>query len=893
MTGSTPTSALPKGVHFVETADGIEEYVLDNGLRIVLRCYPLSSIIKFQVMYNYGSRNETSGKTGIAHFLEHNMFKGTSRFDPRQGNGSGIFTRAGGMNNANTSWDRTVYYEVVPSDRLPLVSAFEADRMRNLLFRDWRPERDVVLKELDERNDDPDKALLQAVLEAAFPDHPYGAPIIGRRQDVSKLTDRDLIEAYETYSWPNNATLIIVGGFNRDEVLATLAADFGPIPRSPKPIPQVVRPALGAGARRKQQRLEVRHPAASVQLMMAYHMPAGDHADVYALDVVSRILGGSSRKNSRLYESLVEPGLAHGCAAYTLLGLDPFAFVVSADVAPGIDPRRVEQEVARQLAVLADLGVREEELSRIKESNRNGTTLAGDDPQQMADLILNAEALGWTWRGIKRYDQLIDGVSPEDVRRVAAKYLCNAASTVGVLIPDDTRVPAAPDEQIVEQAPAELVPDAKAMVLPPPRPSRALAPQVVRQVLGNGLTLIVLPSPGTGTVAVSAVVFGAGGISCPREKPGIASLTASMLRNGSRRFGKQPLAETFERMALPFAVTADDYHARCDALVVAEHLPEFVEVLKDLLANPAFSQPDLLQEIGLRRARLKSLSKSTSACAQLALLGAIYPEGHPLQKPDLKQALAALEQIEVDDLLAFHSGYNPKSTILTVVGDVQPHAVLTLFQKHFGSWRGKKRPRISVPVAGDVTSMILWENMPGNNMVDIAIGRATKVSRHRPRDFFAAAIANHALGGGLESRLSRAVRQTNGLTYGISSSFGDASFGATPWAILVSTNPANANLTLSLVQKVVGRYRQDGISDREFADTVAHMAGAFPMRFLCSSTRIAAVLAQYESLGLGGDGLDGYIEALRSVSKDDVNKAIADNFDLSRCLAVLAGNIPS
>jgi zinc protease len=885
--------ALPPGVHFVEAHGGIEEYNLDNGLRIVLKPYPphTTPVIKFGVWYDYASRHEKPGKSGIAHFLEHNMFKGTKRFDTRKGNGAEIFTRVGGQYNATTTWDRTEFHEILPADRLALASAFEADRMDGLLFNDWRPELDVVLQELDQGNDDPQGALLDAVLAAAFPNHPYGVPIIGKRQDVARLTRDDLVEAYSRY-FPDNATVILVGGYDRDEALSTIAGDFGAIPRSPQPIPKPVRAAVGA--RTEQRRVEVRRPAPTAALLMAYNIPAANHPDVAALDVLGRILGGTRHPGSRLYEGLVERGIAHGCSSSALLGREPFAFLIKADVPEGGSPQEVEECIYAELARLQHEPVSEEELSRIQEANRNATIRDQDDPLEMFNLILAVEALGLTWRGIEQFDRAVDRVTPADVRRVAATYFDKGNSTVGILIPDDTMAATAPDERIVEKpAQEEPAPD-EVMPLPPPRPQKPLAPDVMRYVLDNGLTLQVVRNQGRGTAAVSGLVYGAGVYSGPRHKPGIASLTASMLNSSSSRLGKTERALIFQRMGLPsFAVSVDDYHASFKALVAVEYLPELAATLADLLANPVFPQRDLGLEIALRRQRLTSMSKSTSIRAELALVRNIYPDGHPLRKPSIDQALAAVTTITVDDLRSFHRLYRPASTILTVVADMEPQAVLRLFEREFGAWKGEPcRPAIVVPPVGEVGSNTVWEFLPGNAAVDIAIGRATGISRLDQRGHFASAIANEALGrAGLDSRLALAVRRGNGLVYDIRSSIGDPTFGAAPWAISLATNPANIDLALSLVDRVVARYRQEGISDAEFADAVNCMAGRLPMRFLRSSSALANTLAFYESLGLGAAGIDGYVEALRSVSKDDVNEVIRDVFDLSKCVTALAGTI--
>ena len=327
-------------------ADGVLAATLDNGLRVLLLEDHRSPVAAFQVWYRVGSRNEARGRTGLAHFLEHMMFKGTPTYGPRQF--SRLVEQNGGRDNAFTSQDVTSYYVDIAADRLPLVIDLEADRMQHLLLDpgDVASERQVVLEERRTRtDDDPSGFLSEEVSALAFKAHPYGQPVIGWAEDVERITPEAMRAFYRTYYVPNNAIVVAAGDFRAAEVLERITRRFGSIPRGPDPPPVLAVEPPQAGERR----VVVQRQAELPIVYLAYHVPSGTADDAPALEVLSTVLSGG--RASRLYRGLVSEGqmALEAGGDYTAFMLDPYLFWFWATPLPGQTPETVEAALLAQM----------------------------------------------------------------------------------------------------------------------------------------------------------------------------------------------------------------------------------------------------------------------------------------------------------------------------------------------------------------------------------------------------------------------------------------------------------------------------------------------------------------------------------------------------------------
>ena len=404
---------------------------LDNGLRVLLLEDARSPIVSFQVWYRVGSRDEHSGATGIAHFLEHMMFKGTPTHGAKQF--ARLVEENGGQDNAFTSQDVTSYYVDIAADRVDLVIDLEADRMQNLLLdaKEIGSEREVVIEERRTRTeDDPGGFLGEEVSSLAFKAHPYGAPIIGWMEDIKRITPDEIRAFYKTYYVPNNAIVVAAGAFKAGELLEKIKRRFGRIPRGkvPPPVLAIEPPQNG------ERRVTVTKQAQLPIVYLAWHVPNQKSDDAPALELLSTILAGG--RASRLYRDLVyqrQLALEAG-GDYSYFSVDPNLFWFWATPMPGQTPEKLEAELLAHMERLKTEPVTDEELTRAKNQIEAAFVFAQDSIFGQAMKIGYYEITGG-WRQMDDYLNGIRKVTRDDIRRVARQYLKTDTRTVGTLIP--------------------------------------------------------------------------------------------------------------------------------------------------------------------------------------------------------------------------------------------------------------------------------------------------------------------------------------------------------------------------------------------------------------------------------------------------------------------------
>jgi zinc protease len=423
---------LVQGVEELPTVPWeVRQETLDNGLKILLLQDTRAPVVTFMVWYRVGARNERLGTTGLAHLLEHMMFKGTKNYGPQDF--SNLIQRHGGRHNAFTTQDATAYFERIASDHLEVAIKLEADRMQNLAMdaTAFQLERQVVQEERRLRVEDQPIALLRENLQAAaYQAHPYGWPIIGWSTDLEKLTFEDARWFYDTFYVPNNAVLVLVGDFDAEAVLRKIREYFGPIPRGPQP------PAVRAEEppQHGERRLMVRRPARLPYISAVYHVPTYEHADAYALEVMGQLLGGSN--SSRLYQALQrQQRLVFSVGAgYPGVFIDPGLFTVYAQPLPGTAVEDVEAALWTEIARLEQTPPAAAELARVKR-RLTAEYILRLDSQFYRALALGQADMAGSWQWLTTYLAKIAAVTAEDVQRVVRTYLTPTNRTVGILVP--------------------------------------------------------------------------------------------------------------------------------------------------------------------------------------------------------------------------------------------------------------------------------------------------------------------------------------------------------------------------------------------------------------------------------------------------------------------------
>jgi len=411
----------------------IREHYLPNGLKIVTVEDHKSPVVTVQIWYKVGSRNEVTGKTGLSHMLEHMMFKGTTKYG--KGEYSAIVARNGGNENAFTSQDYTAYFQNISSDRYEISLDLESDRMTNLLIDqgEFMLERDVVKEERRLRTeDDPVSSLIEELYADAFQIHPYHSPVIGWMTDLNNLTREDLYDHYKEYYRPDNATIVVVGDIQSDELVKKIEHYFGGIPRGAHPVPEV---KITESEQKGERRFLYKREAQLPYVIYGYHAPNYKEMDHYALDLLSKILSGG--KSSRLYQNLVyskQIALAAG-GGYTPIQTDPELFYFYAQLKPGSTTEEAETALNEEIERIKREPVSAREFQKARNQIEASFIMGQDSVFYQAMLIGQLETTGAGARYLEGYIDEIRKVTPEDIMRVAQKYFIEDNRTVGILVP--------------------------------------------------------------------------------------------------------------------------------------------------------------------------------------------------------------------------------------------------------------------------------------------------------------------------------------------------------------------------------------------------------------------------------------------------------------------------
>ncbi|MDZ4832413.1 MAG: pitrilysin family protein [Candidatus Melainabacteria bacterium] len=936
-----------------EPIDGISEYkVISNGLKVLFVERHETPVVSTTMVYHVGSRNEAVGYTGSTHFLEHMMFKGTPTFDPLKKTGiDDVLKKVGGINNATTWYDRTNYFEVVPSAHLELCLKIEADRIRNLLLResDRQAEMTVVRNELERGEDSSSELLESNLFSTAFKEHPYHHPVIGWRSDVEGVPTARLKTFYDEFYYPDNATLMVIGDFNSKEALKLVSQYFKGIEKSPHPYPAVY---TTEPPQEGERRFTVRRGVDLPRVAVGFHVPECLNKDTYALDIAETILGDSEKRSSRLYKRLVETGMANEIACYAYALKDPGLFVVTAQSNIGVEPAKLEVAILDELNKLATLGPTEEEMTKAKKSIIKSLRLSVTDPMGLSGQLTEAISSA-SWRWWVDYPNKIDKVTAEEVKAAIKRYVTEDNRTVGFYFPkkeekgkgkgaataesekekqreageepakagSDSPPKVAPGEikpsndnsETPTSAAAEPAKPGDAEKLPPttggapaetandPVSSLILSKQkhtinigkrVKKLKLKNGISLLLLPLEGNQTVALSGRI-NAGDHFCTQEKSQVPFFVSEMLTKGSTKYTKEALADELEHMGTSLDFSSGSFWTSFDTQVVKEDIDKMFEVVSDTLKNPTFPADELKLEKTMRFSDLQEHLADTGDVSWNAFLRKLYKPTNGFYQKDFDGQIAEVNTINQKDLKAFHKQhYIPGNFSLALVGDITEEQATALCEKYFGDWVGEKREPIAV-TQKDVNSIQKAEEVvseiPDKANVDVVMGRTVDVDL-LSKEYFAAVLGNAALGYDSFSCRLAPVRDKYGLTYGISSSIDDPTQPFGPWSIKFSVNPENLKKAKEIVSNIVNEYLKEGISESELQIEKSHLSGVFSV-YLRSPRHIASRLSFYDLAGVDLSYIDSYPDNLDKVTVQDVNDAIRKYFKLDDAVTSISGTL--
>jgi zinc protease len=874
----------------VSLTQNVRKTTLDNGLTVLTKEDNTAPVVTVQVWYRVGSRNETPGINGIAHQLEHLMFKGTKDRPIQFGR---FFSALGSDSNAFTSYDQTAYFGTVEQEKMKALLVLEADRMKNSLIGDKEltSEKRVVISELQGYENSPSYRLGRAVMKQAFPNSPYGLPVGGTKADVQRFTVEQVRDYYRTYYRPDNATLIIVGNFKTEPTLALVKETFGKIPKGTTPLPGTANAAAApTNPSPSKAPIVLREPGSAYLLNEVYPLPDAKHPDVAALQVMDFILTGG--RSSRLYQALVETGLASGADGYAanMIGAGWYEFSVTA--APGKKLDQIDPVLQKTLADLRDKGVTQEELERAKTQLRASLILRNREISNQAHQLGDDQTTTGDYQYTDRLLEAITKVSAQDVQRVAQTYLSPDKRTVGYFEPTTLEGKGGASGNFAQTSenfspgapvdPAEL-----AKYLPPLSNNTRHPDQPLPEKLNlaNGLQVLLLPSRSTPTVTLSGYIR-AGTAFDTAETAGLASLTAANLMNGTTSKNALEIAKTLENRGASLAFGANREGVSVGGQALAADLPTLVGVLADVLKNPSFPADEL--ELSRQRAliSLKLELDNPARLARRTFQQTIYPANHPFHTFPTE---ASLTKISRDDLVKFHQQhYQPSNTILTLVGDFNPAQVRNLLNQQLGNWQGAETDaRLTFPaVPLPEKSVRLNPSLPGKTQSITFLGY-NAIDRKDPR-FYTAQVMNQILGGDtLSSRLGTEIRDRLGLTYGIYSSF-QAGINPGPFAISMQTAPEDANRAITSTLTLLKQIREQGFTEAEVAAAKRSLTSSYPVELADPDTLAGAVLMN-DVYGLDINEIRQYPSKINAVTLAQVNQAVKELLHPDRMVIVTAG----
>ena len=894
-----------KGYAHVKTAGTIDEYTLQsNGLQVLLMPEHSSPTLTFMVTYRVGSRNEVTGTTGATHLLEHLMFKGSKNHTREKGNNvDQLLERTGARYNATTWLDRTNYYANLGSEHLATVMGMEADRMRNLLLReeDRKPEMTVVRNEFERGENSPIQALYKEIYQTAFVAHPYHHSTIGHRSDIEKVSIEKLRAFYDTYYWPNNATITIIGDFEPAKALELVKKSFGVYPRSPKPIPDMyTEEPEQNGARRTL----VKRPGQLGVVAVAHKVPAATHPDFAAVQLMSAILADG--KNSRMYKAITNKNLSTGVEGEMGIFHDPSLHIVFAPLAPGAKHDEVEAIIVQEIERLKKDGVTETELKAAAAKTAADAAFKLDGSFGIAGNINEYIAAG-DWTLFYNLDEAAKKVTVADIQRVAQKYLLEDSSTTGWFVP--TGAGAAPPTASAKAGLQDTLSDGPYYYRDPRlnagmQPTMAaakdasggasversskVAPNAKRSKVA-GVDVIAYPT-GVKDVVTLRASLPAGRALGAQGNPAIPVLTGMLLDQGTKTQDKFAIAEKLESVgaAISFRVGTDvlDISARS----LKKDAPLVLGLIAEQLRTPAFSPEEFAKAQKQMAGGIKRSLENTDFRAADAFSRAVYPQGHPNRSVAPDDMLVAIESAKLEDVLAFHQAhYGPSGMTLVVVGDLDLPAMQGEIERAFGGWTGGKAVvRAAQPAAPTVAATQIVQ-MPGKTSVSVVMGQASRL-RYQDPDYQALRLATAILGSGFTGRLMANVRDKEGLTYGVGAGMGNDMFNDGDWRISATFAPNLLDKGIASTQRQLKLWYEAGATAAEISARKSNLIGEFKVN-LATTGGMAGALLGAVNRGFDLSWLDEYPAKVNALSNEQVNAAIKKYLKPETMVLVKAGTL--
>ncbi|WP_046574335.1 M16 family metallopeptidase [Spirosoma radiotolerans] len=882
-------AALPEGITKGASVEGITEYNLKNGLKVLLFPDPSKPTITVNITYLVGSRHEGLGETGMAHLLEHMVFKGSTKHTniPQE------LTSHGARPNGTTWLDRTNYFETFSAtdENLKWALDLESDRMVNSFIKkeDLATEFSVVRNEFEMGENSPQNVLNERVVSSAYLWHNYGNSTIGNRTDIEKVPIENLQAFYKKFYQPDNAVLVVAGKIDESKTLAMINQYFGAIPRPTR----VLQPTYSQEPTQDGERMVTLRRVGDTKVVSAlYHIMPGSHPDYPTMDVVIELL--TNEPSGRLYKALVETKKASQQYGYSFTTKDPGYVYFAAEM---LKDKSLDDAKAALLSTLDSVAIKtpsKEEIERAKAKLLKDVELSFKSAERVGLAMSEYIATG-DWRLGFLYRDALEKVAPADVKRVADYYFKPSNRTVGLFIPEQT-----PDRVDVPNAPdiAALVKDYKGRALVAqgeafdPSPAN-IDGRTRRSEQPNTIELAFLPKSTRGNEVNARMTLRYGDQKSLMNKSAISVFTASMLDKGTTTRSRQQIKDELDKLKAQVGVFGGGNQVNVTIKTTKENLPAVIRIVSDMLKHPAFDANEFEK---LKQEQLAQIESQRSEPQSLAFT-AFQRQMNPYPKEDVRytstpdEDVADVKALKLDDLKQFHKDfYGAQNATLAVVGDFEETPVRKVVTDELGTWKAKKPFSRLVSNYNDIKPTPQSLEAPDKANAFMVAGVNIPLRDDDP-DYPALVLGNYMLGGGfLNSRLAVRIRQKEGISYGVGSQLSANPLDKTGMFMTYAIyNPENAERLEKAFREEMDKVVKEGFTADEIK---AARSGLLQSRMVsrAQDPSLAGTLNNYLYLNRTMNWDADFEKKMESLTPEQVNAAMKKHIDPSKISIIKAGD---
>lgn len=871
---------LPRGVVAGPSVGGISEYTLANGLKVLLFPDDTQAKLTVNITYLVGSRHENYGETGMAHLLEHMLFRGS----PKVPDADAEFTKRGATRNAITRTDITNYFAIFPSsdDNLKFALMLEADRMVNAFIKkeDLDKEFTVVRNEFEAGENQPGNVLGKRLFAVAYDWHNYGNLPIGNRSDIENVDINALRAFYKTYYQPDNAVLLVAGKFNPALALATAAQEFGAVPKPTRPLPKIntVEPTQDG-----ERSVTVRRKGDIQLIAAAYKVPGALHPDTRALAYAMNILGHTP--SGRLHKKFVETQKAVGAVAQSLSYVDPHPMLLIAVQKAGENIDALREEWLKEIESFASTPPTAEEMARTRQIVDNSFEAALASAERVGLGLSSFIGLG-DWRLFFWAREAHKEITAEQVQKAAAKYFIRDNRTVAMFVPEnepkraDVAAAPAPSTLLANWKPTIQVAQGEAFEAS----AKNIDARTQFAQLGD-VKVALLPKKTRGETVQVRLSFKSGNEQSLTGHSDDLGLARALITRGSSKFTRAQIADEIQKRKIRGGITGYE--------TTRAELPGTLEFVAHVLREPTFpaSELELFRKDALTGLEFSKSDPNALATQRLARHFNAFPKGHPAYVASREESEAYVKAFTRDNLTKAYADFAGASAgEISIVGDFDPKEVVATLGKAFGDWKSKAPYARTPQRLAQPAPLKEWIDTPDKENAIILMQTTFALKRDDP-DYAAMWVANEIIGSGdIDSRLMKRVRAAEGLSYGIGASFSAGTYEAVgSWGVRGIAAPQNAERVEKVVLEEIALARDKGFTAEEVARIKSGVRASYDQQYATDGA-VASMWLDRLDRGLKFADYEAFIAKVRAVTPEQARDAFRKYVDPAKLSIVIAGD---